>query len=76
MKTDELIRMLSTNVEPVRRYAVEKKIGQALLAGTLISLLLLIAISGNGALCFGIINTGVGIAEWGTAAPDHATVIN
>ncbi len=46
MKTDELIRMLSTNVEPVRRYAVEKKIGQALLAGTLISLLLLIAIYG------------------------------
>ncbi|MGP1716522.1 MAG: DUF1109 domain-containing protein [Methylophilus sp.] len=46
MKTDELIKMLSTGVEPVAQHANEKSIGQALLAGAVISLILLVAIYG------------------------------
>jgi hypothetical protein len=46
MKTDELIKMLSTGVEPVAQHANEKGIGQALLAGAAISFLLLITIYG------------------------------
>ncbi|MFD1122414.1 DUF1109 domain-containing protein [Methylophilus flavus] len=46
MKTDELIKMLSTGVEPVAQHANEKGIAQALLAGAAISFLLLITIYG------------------------------
>jgi hypothetical protein len=46
MKTDELIEMLATGVEPVAQHANEKALGQALLAGAFISLLLLITIYG------------------------------
>ncbi|SDK42257.1 hypothetical protein SAMN05192566_1315 [Methylophilus rhizosphaerae] len=46
MKTDELIKMLSTNVEPVPPYAAEKLLGRALAIGAAISLILLLAIYG------------------------------
>ena len=46
MKTDDLINMLSTGVEPIQHHTNEKRIIQALLAGAAISFLLLIAIYG------------------------------
>jgi hypothetical protein len=46
MKTDELIRMLSTGVEPVQRHLAEKLFSKALLAGIAISMLLLLAFYG------------------------------
>ncbi|SNR59914.1 hypothetical protein SAMN05192560_0029 [Methylobacillus rhizosphaerae] len=46
MKTDELIKMLATGVSPVRSLMAEKLIGMALLAGSVISLILLWMIYG------------------------------
>lgn len=46
MNTDELIKMLATGVEPVAPHANEKGILQALLAGVVISMLLLVTFYG------------------------------
>lgn len=46
MKTDQLIRMLATGVEPVQPHLPEKLISQALLIGVAISFILLLAIYG------------------------------
>lgn len=46
MKTDELIKLLSTGVEPVQPYSAEKFIAQALLAGTALSFVLMLVFYG------------------------------
>lgn len=46
MKTDELIKMLATDVSPVRSLMAEKLIGMALLAGGIVSFILLLMIYG------------------------------
>ncbi|MCB5185311.1 DUF1109 domain-containing protein [Methylobacillus gramineus] len=46
MKTDELINILSTGAQPVPQHAAEKRISMALLAGVVISFILLLMIYG------------------------------
>ena len=46
MKTDELIRMLATGVEPVQQHLPEKLISKALLVGLAISFILLVVFYG------------------------------